>query len=58
MTDEIEIPVTDVPDDPADGQDDDPPLEPVPLDGTPEDGVTPALFVEDPAAETPAGIEP
>jgi hypothetical protein len=50
MTDEleIEIPADTVPDDPTDGvDDDDPPIEPVPVDGTPEDGVTPALFVED-----------
>ena len=53
-TDEIEVPA-DQPDPPY--ADDGPPIEPVPTEGTPEDGVTAALF-EDPEGEVAGGVEP
>ena len=58
--DEIEVPADQPdPDYVDDGTDDDPPLEPVPTEGTPEDNVPAALFAaEDPDAEPAAGVEP
>ncbi|HXI79642.1 MAG TPA: hypothetical protein VNM34_02370 [Verrucomicrobiae bacterium] len=44
---EIEVPVADLPDDPHDGMEDDPPIEPIPEDaGAPEDDV-PSLIGDD-----------
>ena len=53
-TDEIEVPLAAVPDEPDDS-DIEPPLEPVPeAGGTPEDGVRPAVD-DDPVAEDANG---
>lgn len=50
MTDETEIPLSDVPDDPSDGT--------LPAEPTTTDDPEPAQAGEDLSAETPAGTEP